>query len=146
MSDAAAKPVFKTTRRVEFHDTDMAGIVHFANFFRYMESAEHEFLRSIGHNVHEVDGGIASGWPRVSAGSDYRQPARFGDVLTVKVFIEEIRNRSVRYRFEFDSEGGERVAEGTLAVACVRLDQLSGEIEAVQIPDDLRNALEKASE
>ena len=144
MSDAAAKPAFTTTRRVEFHDTDMAGIVHFANFFRYMESAEHEFLRSIGHNVHKVDGGIASGWPRVSAGCDYRKPARFGDVLAVKVFIEEIRNRSVRYRFEFGNEGGERVAEGTLTVACVRLDQVSGEIKAVRIPDDLRSALEEA--
>ena len=30
----------------EFCDTDMAGIVHFANFFRFMESAEVEFLRS----------------------------------------------------------------------------------------------------
>jgi acyl-CoA thioesterase FadM len=80
----------------------------------------------------------------VSAGCDYRQPARFGDVLTVKVLIDEIRNRSVRYRFEFDNEGGERVAEGTLAVACVRLDQVSGEIEAVKIPDELRSALEKA--
>ena len=142
MSDEAAKPVFTTTRRVEFHDTDMAGIVHFANFFRYMESAEHEFLRSLGHEVHEVAEGIASGWPRVSASCDYRRPARFGNVLTVKVFIEEIRNRSVRYRFEFDNEGGERVAEGTLAVACVRLDQVSGEIEAVKIPNDLRSALE----
>ena len=36
---------FRTTRLVEFGDTDMAGIVHFANFFRYMESAEHAFLR-----------------------------------------------------------------------------------------------------
>src|SRR5213078_989612 len=43
--------VFRTTRRVEFADTDMAGIVHFANFFRYMESAEHEFLRSHGLSV-----------------------------------------------------------------------------------------------
>lgn len=144
MSDDATKPSFTTTRRVEFHDTDMAGIVHFANFFRYMESAEHEFLRSLGHEVHEVAEGIASGWPRVSAGCDYRQPARFGDVLTVKVFIEEIRNRSVRYRYEFDSEGGERVADGSLTVACVRLDQVSGEIEAVRIPDDLRSTLEAA--
>jgi YbgC/YbaW family acyl-CoA thioester hydrolase len=144
MSDEAAKPAFTTARRVEFHDTDMAGIVHFANFFRYMESAEHEFLRSIGHNVHEVAGGIASGWPRVSAGCDYRQPARFGEVLAVKVFIEEIRNKSVRYRYEFDNEGGGRVAEGTLTVACVQLDQVTGTIEAVRIPDELRNALEKA--
>ena len=37
---------FRVQRRIEFCDTDMAGIVHFANFFRFMESAEVEFLRS----------------------------------------------------------------------------------------------------
>ena len=42
---------FRTTRRVEFADTDMAGIVHFANFFRYMEAAEVEFLRARGLSV-----------------------------------------------------------------------------------------------
>ena len=145
MSDAAPKPCFTTTRRVEFHDTDMAGIMHFANFFRYMESAEHEFLRSIGHVVHRVDGGIASGWPRVNASCDYRQPARFDEVLTVRVFLDEIRRRSVRYRFEFDAaDGATRVADGSLTVACVRLDQVSGGIEAVEIPDELRAALEAA--
>ena len=40
--------VFRTTRRVELADTDMAGIVHFANFFRFMESAEVDFLRASG--------------------------------------------------------------------------------------------------
>ena len=39
---------FTTTRRVEFGDTDMAGIMHFANFFRFMERTEHAFLRTLG--------------------------------------------------------------------------------------------------
>ena len=42
---------FVTTRRVEFGDTDMAGIMHFANFFRFMEAAETDFLRSLGLSV-----------------------------------------------------------------------------------------------
>ena len=42
---------FTTTRRVEFGDTDMAGIMHFANFFRFMEAAEPDFLRSLGLSV-----------------------------------------------------------------------------------------------
>ena len=45
------KPRFVTSRRVEFVDTDMAGIVHFTNFFRYMEQAEAEFFRSQGHSL-----------------------------------------------------------------------------------------------
>ena len=74
--------VFRTTRVVEFGDTDMAGIVHFANFFRFMEAAEHAFLRSLGLSVvMEIDGG-KYGLPRVSASCDYLKPARFGDELT----------------------------------------------------------------
>ena len=38
-------------RRVEFSETDMAGIVHYSNFFRYMEAAEHEFFRALGFSV-----------------------------------------------------------------------------------------------
>ena len=58
---------FATTRRVEFADTDMAGIVHFSNYLRYMEMAEHDFLRSIGFSVNGTIEGRHVGWPRVHA-------------------------------------------------------------------------------
>ncbi len=47
---------YRTTRRVEFRDTDAAGIVHFSAFFFYMESVEHEFLRQLGLSVHATGG------------------------------------------------------------------------------------------
>jgi hypothetical protein len=55
---------FKVQRRVEFSETDMAGIMHYSNFFRFMETAEHAFYRSLGHSVvmKEVDPPL--GWPR----------------------------------------------------------------------------------
>ena len=42
---------FKAQRRVEFSDTDMAGIMHFSNFFKFMEVAETDFLTARGLNV-----------------------------------------------------------------------------------------------
>ena len=72
---------FHTTRLVEFADTDMAGIVHFANFFRFMESAEVEFLRSRGLSVAMIWEGMKIGFPRVSASCDYLRPIRFQDVV-----------------------------------------------------------------
>ena len=42
---------FKITRRVEFSDTDMEGIMHYSNYFRFMETAEHAFFRSLGYSV-----------------------------------------------------------------------------------------------
>ena len=133
-----SKTPFEVTRRVEFHETDLAGIVHFANFFRYMEAAEHEFLRSLGHHIHGKTNGLETGWPRVNATCDYRRPARFGDLLTIRVTIAEVRTRSVRYAFEFLAEG-ETLATGSLTAAHVEL--AGEEIKAVPIPDDLRAEL-----
>src|SRR4051812_41157808 len=101
---------FVTTRRVEFGDTDMAGIVHFANFFRYMEAAETAFLRSLGFSVNWKADGMKWGFPRVSAACDYRKPARFEDLLTITVTVERVGQRSVTYRHDFANEQGESIA------------------------------------
>ena len=75
----------KSTRRVEFGDTDMAGIMYFANFFRFMEVAETDFLHSLGLTVSWREGDQKCGFPRVSVACDFVRPARFEDVLTVAV-------------------------------------------------------------
>ncbi len=72
---------FITSRRVEFVDTDMAGIVHFTNFFRYMEQAEAEFFRSQGHSLASTKNGSGTGWPRVAASASFKAPAYNNDVL-----------------------------------------------------------------
>ena len=58
-----SKP-FRVSRRVEFCDTDMAGIIHFSNFFRYMEFAEVAFLRARGLSVAMTWGQEHLGFPR----------------------------------------------------------------------------------
>src|SRR6059058_5469632 len=105
---------FRTTRRVEFGDTDLAGIAHFSNFFRWMESAETDYLRARGLSVAWKEGGTRYGFPRVSAACDYLKPTFFGDVLDVAVTIEQVGRKSVTYRFEF-SRGGEPVAAGRIS-------------------------------
>ncbi|MEC9055374.1 MAG: hotdog domain-containing protein, partial [Verrucomicrobiota bacterium] len=81
MSEESKSHCFEYQRRVEFHETDLAGLVHFSNFYRYMETAEHEFMRSLGHPVHRQMNEIEIGWPRVSASCEFRKPARNDDVL-----------------------------------------------------------------
>jgi YbgC/YbaW family acyl-CoA thioester hydrolase len=132
---------FRTTRRVEFVDTDMAGIVHFSNFFRWMESAEVEFLRSRGLSVKLPWEGQVLGFPRVSASCDYLRPARFADVLNIAVRVEKIGRKSVTYDFEFSLEGT-IIARGRVSSVCCRVgaDQ---QIESVEIPPALRTILEQ---
>ncbi len=131
-----------TSRRVEFRDTDAAGIVHFSAFFFWMESVEHELLRSAGVAVVERGSdGIDASWPRVSASCDYLAPIRFGDEVTVSAGVERVGGASVTYRFAFTHDG-RPVANGRMvAVRC--LMRPSSGPEATQIPDDIRSRLER---
>lgn len=130
---------FRTRRRVEFGDTDMAGIAHFANFFRYMEAAETEFLRSVGLSVAWRDAGQRLGFPRVAASCDFKSPARFEDVLEIAVVVEEVGRKSVRYRFEF-TRGGQEIAVGRItSVYC--LTAPDHQFQSVELPAEIRAKL-----
>ena len=138
---------FEYQRRVEFVETDMAGIMHFSNFYRFMEAAEHAFFRSIGHGVHETVEGQTIGWPRVQTSCDFFKPVRFEDTVKIRVTIEEIRRRSVRYIHTFVlGEGDDEriIASGRMTTACVQLHREAGSIESINIPDTLRADLEAA--
>ncbi len=111
---------YRTTRRVQFADTDMAGIVHFPRFFYYMEEVEHEFLRSLGTDVviPYEEGHIS--WPRVSAGCDYKAPIRYGDVLDVQLRIARKGRSSITYEFFFWVDQT-LVAEGRITAVCCQV-------------------------
>jgi YbgC/YbaW family acyl-CoA thioester hydrolase len=132
---------FVHRRLVEFAETDMAGIVHFANFFRWMESAEHEFLRSLGFSVHQNRPGAACGWPRVQAHCEYRRPVRFEQQVEVVLRVEEVRNRSVRYGFVIRTDGLEPAAVGSVVAVYAQVDPHTGGLAAAPIPADLRERL-----
>lgn len=107
-------------RRVEFAETDAAGIVHFASLMIYMEQAEHAFLRGLGLSVFPKQGDEFPGtWPRVHVACEFFAPARFEDELTVLVQIDRIGGSSVTYRMELE-RSGEAIARGTMtSVHCL---------------------------
>ena len=130
---------FRVSRTVEFADTDMAGIAHFANFFRWMEAAEVDFLASRGLNVALRWEGRPVGFPRVSATCDFAKPVTFMDVVEIAVRVERVGGKSVTYGFEF-SKDGDAVARGRVtSVCCLVLPD--GGIEAIAIPEAIRTKL-----
>jgi YbgC/YbaW family acyl-CoA thioester hydrolase len=131
-----------TSRLVEFSDTDMAGIVHFANFFRYMEAAEHAYLRACGLSVFQQWEGETLTFPRVSASCDFRRPARFQDVLDITVSVVHLGRSSIRFGFTFH-HGGELIAEGQITTVLCRLVEGHG-MESFEIPQALRDKLMQA--
>ena len=133
---------FRTTRRVQFGDTDTAGIVHFARFFCYMEEAEHEMLRSLGLSVVMEWQGKRLGFPRVGASCDFLRPAKFLEVIDVTVRVDSIGSKSVTYLFEF-SKDGEPIARGQITAVCCRTVD-DHRLESMVIPTDIRQKLQQA--
>ncbi len=126
----------------------MAGIVHYSNFFRYMESAEHAFFRSLGFSIASGEPG-SLGWPRVHADCDFRRPLRFEDTVEIELLVREKRTRSLVYTFIFrklNADPPVEVARGSLAVACVRKDPVTREMTSVAIPDEIASQIEAAPE
>ena len=136
---------FKLTRRIEFAETDMAGIVHFANFFRMMEATEHAFFRSLGFSIHTHENGATTGWPRVSATCDYRAPLRFEEEVEIHLLVAEVRSRSIRYQFIFRKVAdGTEVARGRIAAVCAHVDKTTGKLVPVPIPENIRSKITPA--
>jgi len=135
---------FKVTRRIEFSETDMAGIVHFSNFFRFMEMAEHAFYRALGYSVIMPQFNPPLGFPRVHAECDYRKPLRFEDLLEIHLLVKEKRPRVLTYLFKFRNVTAEPVdiARGILTVVCV--SHSPGKMEAMTIPAELASQIDVA--
>ena len=109
--------VFRYRRRVQFGETDLAGIAHFSCYFRYMEEAEHALWRAAGLTIARA--GDEIGWPRVAAAFEYKAPLRFEDEFEVAVRIATVSRRSIQYGFVV-TRGSTPIGEGTMTAVAVR--------------------------
>jgi acyl-CoA thioester hydrolase len=134
---------FHTTRFVEFSDTDMAGIVHFSAFFRFMESAEHQLLRSFGFSIFSKVDGTTITFPRVAAKCEYQSPARCEDNLDIDVTVRRVGTKSVTYGFVF-TQDRRKVATGEITAVCCRLEH--GHPVSIPIPEVVADKLRKFAE
>jgi acyl-CoA thioester hydrolase len=124
---------YRLRRRVQFHETDAAGIVHFSWFFRYMEEAEHALWRDAGISIHRA--GAEIGWPRVAASFEFRRPLRFEDEFDVRLRIAEMTRRTIRYACVLTQEDT-TIASGELTIACV-LKRPHEPMKSIDIPADI---------
>ena len=129
---------FVMRRRVQFAETDMVGVLHFAAYYRLMEEVEHAFWRFRGHSVMTEDQGRQIAWPRVATSCEYFEPVEFEDELELVLKIKHVGARSVTYEIEFRHED-RRIALGrSTAVCCEVVDR---RFQPMIIPGSLRRAL-----
>ena len=125
-------------RRVQFAETDLAGVVHFSWYYRYAEEAEHAMWRAAGLSI---DGG-GIGWPRVSASFDFREPLRFEDEIEVLVRVAAVTGKTITYT-SIITRGETTIATGTHTAICV--SKRRGEpMKAISIPPDIAALLKVA--
>ena len=141
---AADSPISEHTlrRRVFFYECDGAGIVHFSNYFRYMEEAEHGLWRASGLSIANREAGV--GFPRVAAGFDFHRALRFEDEFDIAIRIAAIEEKTIRYTCLLTRDD-ERIATGTLTIICVT--RRPGQpMKAQAIPPDIAARFEVASD
>lgn len=133
----------KTSRRVEFAETDCAGIAHFSVYFRYFEEAEHAFLRSLGLSVHApLDDGHVLGFPRLAVRCEYSRSLRFEDVVQIHVWVSRKTRRILEYSCIFSRDGEEVARAHTSVIACRVREGLS--IEPTSLPESFDRLIEPA--
>lgn len=129
-----------TQVRVRFGDTDPYGIVYFVTYFRWCHRAIEEFLRAVGLKPEGTFRNVEEGFglPVVEAWCRFRRPARYGDRLTIRTKVKELRERAVIFHFEFFPEQGqELLAEGTATLVAITRDW-----RARELPERVRQALQ----
>jgi acyl-CoA thioester hydrolase len=117
-------------RRVEFAETDMAGVVHFSWIARYMEEAEHALWRAAGLSIVPPDRSL--GFPRVAVSIDFKAPLFFQNEFDVLVRITAISARSISYSHTL-RRGDTTIATGMMTAVCANT-MTDGTMQATAIP------------
>lgn len=133
-----------STRRIEFSETDMAGLVHFSNFFRYMETAERDFFEAAGVDLINTQPGEVVGWPRVRAECKFSAPIRFGDTIDIHLAVKSMKDRSIEYQFRIfrQNQDGSRTqaGKGQMVTVLTKLTA-SGELQSIELPASVRERI-----
>ncbi|MCB6178415.1 tol-pal system-associated acyl-CoA thioesterase [Rhodobacter sp. Har01] len=133
MSDTHVLPV-----RVYYEDTDLAGIVYYANYLKFIERGRSEWVRAMGVDQVALRAaqGVVFAVRRVEA--DYLRPGKFGDDLTVTTRLREMGGA----RIVLDQEvlrGAERLFQAVVTLVCMTDDG-----HAARVPAEVRALLSPA--
>jgi acyl-CoA thioester hydrolase len=132
-SSATRRPspsAFSWPVRVYYEDTDLGGVVYYANYLKFLERARTEWLRARGFEqttlaaVHEVMFIVRS------VALDYRKPARFNDQLEVTVELREIGASRIALH-QLVTRGKEELVAAQVEIACVN----TATFRPVRIPE-----------
>lgn len=117
--------------RVYYEDTDLAGIVYYANYLKFIERGRSEAVRDVGVDQVALKAtGLVFAVRRVEA--DYLLPAKFDDVLIVHTTLNKIGAASMEMLQEIQRDG-QIIFSASIRIACINQDE-----KPARIPADIR--------
>jgi YbgC/YbaW family acyl-CoA thioester hydrolase len=130
--------VFEARLQVQWADVDIAGIMYFAAYWRFVEYAEIRFFAELGFPYDTVFDEYDFWLPRVRAEAEYHAPALMNDWLRMRTHLEKVGASSVRWQtVVFNERTGEPGAAFGLTVACI--DRITK--KSRPMPEPIRAAL-----
>ncbi len=124
--------------RVRYAETDAMGVVYHANYIVWFEVGRGEYMRQIGgdYTEYEIQGLFL---PVSEVHARFIAPARYGDLVRVRTWVEEVRSRGLTFAYEVvNVENGQTLARGWTKHVCV-----DGEGRVRTLPRELREMLKK---
>lgn len=121
--------------RVYYEDTDLAGIVYYANYLKFIERARTEWIEALGVDQRELKArdGIVFAVRRIEA--DYLRPAKFADELVVETRLQTLGGARIVLD-QVVMRGGERLFASVVTLVCLGEDG-----HAARLPVDVRTKL-----
>lgn len=132
---------FTCRRRIEFSETDAAGLFHFSGYFRLMEFAEAAFFRQLGWPLLDQREKATFGFPRINAQAKFLRPLMFEDEVDISLFINSLESSRIHYGFRFEKEKN-CVARGEMSVVYVEKNSKDAALSPTHLPADLTNILQ----
>jgi acyl-CoA thioester hydrolase len=123
--------------RVQWRDVDVMGVVHYANYLRFMEAAEGEFFRALGYSYDRIADELGVWIARIHLECDYRAPAKLDDEITCRAELQKIGGTSLTFAFPVRRTDETPLVDGKLVLAT--LDRTT--LRPARIPAPLAAAL-----
>ncbi|HIG64473.1 MAG: tol-pal system-associated acyl-CoA thioesterase [Gammaproteobacteria bacterium] len=130
------KDIFNWPIRVYYEDTDVGGVVYYANYLKFYERARTEMLRAMGFEQDELISSESVIFAVRSVKVDYLKPARFNELLDISACLSLVNAASLTFE-QSVTRNDELLSTATIRIAC--LD--SNTLRPRHIPDDLKQAI-----
>jgi len=129
--------MFSSYQKVYFYDADPAGIIFYANLFRFVHVAFEDFIRNImpGKNFFTVEDAVI---PVFHAEANYLNPIKAGDELRIDVSVSVLKTSSFEMSYKIFRDQDQLAAEAKIVHVCVE----KSSFKKTELPKELYKKLE----